>query len=64
MYMAQSDPDYISQPSNDTNREAEEVEESIVKKELLNAILRKLVEEIKKQDTPTITDDASAGLKD
>jgi len=62
--MAQNDPDYTSQQSNDAKREAEEVEESIVRKELQNSILWKLVEGIRKQDTPTNTDEAYAGLKD
>jgi len=62
--MAQNEKGNIDKRCNSTNREAEEVKESIKKKELQNSILRILVKEIRKSDTPTNTDEESTDFKD
>lgn len=62
--MAQNDKGNIDKRCNPTLSEAEEVKESIEKKELQNSILRILVREIRKSDTPTNTDEQSTDLKD
>ena len=63
-HMAQNIQGNIAKRCNPTLSEAEEVKESIERKELQNSILRILVREIRKSDTPTNTDEESTNLKD
>ena len=62
--MVQNDKGNIDKRCNPIDREAEEVKNFIEKNELQNSILRILVREIRKSDTPANTDEESTDLKD